>query len=95
MTSAGYPGAYTTGHPISGLDEVGRDALVFHAGTTVKDGRLVTAGGRVLTVVGSGPSMAAARDAAYRNAARIRFEGAYYRTDVALRAANAESAHVT
>ena len=93
MASAGYPGPYATGHPISGLDEVDSDVVVFHAGTTVKDGRLVTAGGRVLTIVGAGPSMAAARAAAYRNVARIHFEGAYYRTDIAQRAVDAESAH--
>ncbi len=91
MVSAGYPGDYTTGHPISGLDQIDADALVFHAGTKLQDGQLVTAGGRVLTVVGTGPSMAAARDAAYRNAARIRFEGAYCRTDIALRAVDATS----
>jgi phosphoribosylamine--glycine ligase len=69
------------------LDEIDSDTLVFHAGTTVDArGQLVTAGGRVLTVVGTGTTMMEAREAAYRNAERVRFKGAQYRRDIALRA---------
>jgi phosphoribosylamine--glycine ligase len=87
IASEGYPGRYETGVPIAGLDEIDSDTLVFHAGTTVDArGQLVTAGGRVLTVVGTGTTMMEAREAAYRNAERVRFKGAQYRRDIALRA---------
>ena len=83
LASGGYPGKYETGLPISGLDAVGDDALVFHAGTRAgADGGPVTAGGRVLTVVGRGPSLAAARERAYAAAARIRFPGHHLRHDI-------------
>jgi phosphoribosylamine---glycine ligase len=83
LASGGYPGPYQTGLPIEGLDEIDDDVLVFHAGTKRDaDGRLVTAGGRVLTVVAEGASLAEARDKAYRNCGRIRFEGVHYRRDI-------------
>jgi len=63
---------------------------VFHAGTERRDGRIVTAGGRVLAVSAVGPSLAAARDRAYEAAKRITFEGAHYRSDIAERAARGE-----
>lgn len=85
LASGGYPGSYQTGLPIRGLDAVDDTALVFHAGTAHSDGQVVTAGGRVLTVVGSGDSLRAAREHAYRNAARIEFEGLYYRQDIGAR----------
>lgn len=85
LASGGYPGAYDTGLPISGLDQVPDDVLVFHAGTRREPGgAVVTAGGRVLTVVGVGPNLAAARDRAYAGAAAISFPGCHYRTDIAL-----------
>ena len=85
LASGGYPGAYDTGLPISGLDQVPDDVLVFHAGTRRDaEGRVVTAGGRVLTVVGLGPTLAAARERAYAGAAAISFPGCHYRTDIAL-----------
>jgi len=59
--------------------------LVFHAGTASAPSGYVTAGGRVLTVVATGPTMADARERAYRNAERVRFEGVSYRKDLALR----------
>lgn len=85
LAAGGYPGAYDTGLPISGLDQVPDDVLVFHAGTR-RDaaGRIVTAGGRVLTVVGRGPDLAAARARAYAGAAAITFPGCQFRTDIAL-----------
>jgi phosphoribosylamine--glycine ligase len=70
LAAGGYPGRYATGLPIAGLDQVPDDVLVFHAGTRRDgDGRIVTAGGRVLTVVGLGPDLASARARAYAGAA--------------------------
>ncbi len=83
LASGGYPGAYRTGLPISGLGDIDKDVLVFHAGTTRDDGTVVTAGGRVLTVVGTGASLKEARQRAYENVRRIRFDGCQYRTDIA------------
>jgi len=85
LASGGYPGSYPKGLPISGLDAAG-DALVFHAGTAEKDGRIVTNGGRVLGVVGLGADIAAARAKAYEAADRITFEGKQNRTDIAAKA---------
>ncbi len=84
LAAGGYPGPYSTGDEITGLD--GLDADVFHAGTAEADGAIVTAGGRVLNVTGLGPSAAEARDRAYEAAGRIRFEGKQMRTDIAARA---------
>ena len=87
LASGGYPGKYETGLPIEGLDDLDPDVLVFHAGTTRQDdGTLVTSGGRVLTVSALGPNLRAARDKAYRNVERIRFEGMHYRRDIGARA---------
>lgn len=83
LASGGYPGPYATGHRIEGLDDVDADALVFHAGTKEADGGVVTNGGRVLTVVARAPTLIQARERAYANARRIRFEGAFMRTDIA------------
>ena len=83
LASGGYPEAYRTGFPISGLDAVDPDVLVFHAGTREQDGAVLTAGGRVLTVVGLGGTIAEARARAYDNIRRISFTGSYYRTDIA------------
>ena len=83
LASSGYPGPYATGHRIEGLDDVDADALVFHAGTKQADGGVVTNGGRVLTVVARAPTLIQARKRAYANAHRIRFKGAFMRTDIA------------
>ncbi len=83
VASGGYPGSYETGFPISGVDQVPDGALVFHAGTEVVEGELVTAGGRVLSAVGLGENVEAARDRAYELARAVRFEGAYFRSDIA------------
>lgn len=82
LTSAGYPGEYRTGLPIQGLDDVDADVRVFHAGTRLESGRVVTAGGRVLTVVATSATLAAARARVYENVARLQFEGMQYRTDI-------------
>jgi phosphoribosylamine---glycine ligase len=83
IASAGYPGPYRTGLPIAGLDTAVDEALVFHAGTTRNQRHdVVTAGGRVLTVVGMGTSIPEARLHAYAAAEQINFEGAFYRRDI-------------
>ncbi len=85
LASQGYPGHYETGHPIFGLTELDKDVMVFHAGTRLgDDGQVLTAGGRVLTVVAKGKDMAAARKKVYDNVARINFKGMQYRRDIAL-----------
>jgi len=83
VASAGYPGAYETGKAIEGLDDVEEDVLVFHAGTK-RDaaGRTVTAGGRVLAVTALAATLPEAREKAYRNVERIRFDGMHYRRDI-------------
>ncbi len=84
LATAGYPESARMGDVISGLEEAAsvRGAQVFHAGTAREGGKLVTAGGRVLTVVGSGPSYREAIDVAYRAASHISFPGMQLRTDI-------------
>jgi phosphoribosylamine--glycine ligase len=85
MASAGYPGSYKTGFPITGLDDLDKDIVVFHAGTKLdSDGQVLTSGGRVLTVVARGKTLAKAREKVYANIPRIHFEGCHYRKDIAL-----------
>ena len=88
MASGGYPGGYPKGKPITGI--AAADALpgtkVFHAGTALKDGQVVTNGGRVLGVTAWRPTLADARNAAYAAAEKIRFEGAQFRRDIAAKA---------
>ena len=86
MASAGYPGRYKTGFPITGLDDLDKDILVLHAGTKVgpEPGQVLTNGGRVLTVVAMGKTIAEAREKVYVNIPRIHFEGCHYRKDIAL-----------
>lgn len=88
LASGGYPGAYPKGLPISGLDHPRDNILVFQAGTGFgSNGQTVTSGGRVLTVVGLGESIAEARFRAYSAADGIMFDGVMYRDDIALREA--------
>ncbi|HET7738429.1 MAG TPA: phosphoribosylamine--glycine ligase [Tepidiformaceae bacterium] len=83
IASGGYPGSYPTGLEITGIDDVDPNVLVLHAGTALDaHGRLVTAGGRVLTVVVRAPTFAEARARAYDNVRRIHFDGMHYRTDI-------------
>lgn len=88
MASAGYPAKVRTGDVItdSGSDSDRQDVVVFHAGTTLKDGQLVTSGGRVLCVTAMGDTVQAAREQAYARLAQIKFDGVQYRTDIAWRA---------
>ena len=84
LASAGYPEAPQSGVPISGLAEAeATGALVFHAGTALRDGRVRSAGGRVLTVTGTGTSTSEARELAYEAIGRIDFPGAQFRSDIA------------
>ncbi len=84
MASAGYPGSYTKGVPIAGLEEAARlpGVHVFHAGTEARGGRIVTAGGRVLALTGVADTPEQARQRAYAAVRRVRFEGAQYRRDI-------------
>ncbi|MGN0852306.1 MAG: phosphoribosylamine--glycine ligase [Kiritimatiellia bacterium] len=87
VASGGYPGGYAKGKAISGLDDAAAaGATVFHCGTAVRDGRVVTAGGRVLSVTGLGADLRTAVDVAYAGVAKIAFDGAFSRKDIAHRA---------
>jgi phosphoribosylamine--glycine ligase len=92
LASAGYPGDYRKGLPISGIDEANRlpGVHVFHAGTALKDGQLVTAGGRVLSVAARGATLREATERAYEAARLISFEGMFYRRDIARRGLEGE-----
>ncbi len=90
LSSGGYPGEYETGFPIEGLDKISEAAddrvAVFHAGTAVHGGRIVTAGGRVLGVTAWGDDLRQALDRVYSAADKISYNGCYYRRDIAHRA---------
>ena len=88
LASRGYPEAAESGRPISGISEAEQipGVAVFHAGTATRDGQLVTAGGRVLTVVGRGADMAAAIRSAYAGVDCISFDGMHYRRDIGRKA---------
>ena len=84
MASGGYPGSYQTGFAITGLDNLDKDILVFHAGTKLgAAGEVLTSGGRVLTVVATGKTLAEAREKVYANIPKIHFDGCHYRKDIA------------
>jgi phosphoribosylamine--glycine ligase len=82
MASRGYPGPYASGFVVDGLDGLPSGAMVFHAGTRRVGSGIVTSGGRVLNVVGSGPTLEEAIECAYRFAEGIRFENRYFRRDI-------------
>jgi len=86
IASGGYPGSYKTGLPISGLLDIDKDVMVFHAGTKIgaTPWEVLTNGGRVLTVVAMGKTIAQAREKVYDNISRINFDGCHYRKDIAL-----------
>ncbi|MBV9616342.1 MAG: phosphoribosylamine--glycine ligase [Ktedonobacteraceae bacterium] len=87
LASGGYPGKYRSGIPITGIEEANRldGVQVFHAGTALQDGRLVSAGGRVLSVAAHGKTLQEAVAKAYEGASLIAFEGMHYRRDIAHR----------
>lgn len=86
LASDGYPESPSHGNVISGLENTG-DAIVFHNGTDWRDGEVVSAGGRVLCVVGKADTITTARDIAYTAASQVRFDGAWMRSDIAAREA--------
>ena len=81
MVSGGYPDSYDKGFPVSGVENV-TESIIFHAGTTMKDGRLVTSGGRVIAVTSLGPAMQEALDKSYSSVRKISFNGMNYRKDI-------------
>jgi phosphoribosylamine--glycine ligase len=83
MASKGYPESSSKGDVITGVEDVTGDVHVIHAGTAVVDGRLVTAGGRVLSVTAVGEDVGDARVKAYDGLAHLSFPGAQWRTDIA------------
>ncbi len=85
MASGGYPKEYEKGKTISGIEDVSDDVLVFHAGTASRDGKVITDGGRVLNVVGSGDSLQDAIKSTYGQIKKITFENAYYRSDIGVK----------
>jgi phosphoribosylamine--glycine ligase len=90
MASGGYPGSYAKGKIISGLEEAAKvpDTFVFHAGTSVRDGKIVTSGGRVLGVTAIGKGIPEAITAAYQAVEKISWEGVQYRRDIGRKALN-------
>ena len=87
MASGGYPGSYEKGKPISGLDSIkDRQVKVFHAGTAISDGQVVTSGGRVLCVVARDTTVAKAQQRAYAAVKQISWDGAFCRKDIGYRA---------
>jgi len=86
IASAGYPGAYVTGHKISGLSEDMVDTQVFHAGTALAGSNVVTSGGRVLCVTAFGNSVAEAQRLGYQRGGKISWQGSWYRQDIGHRA---------
>jgi phosphoribosylamine--glycine ligase len=87
VTSGGYPDAYAKGYPIAGLEEARAEGcIVFQAGTALKEGRVVTAGGRVLGITATASDLGAAIEKAYRGVGKIRFTDAFHRGDIGRRA---------
>jgi phosphoribosylamine--glycine ligase len=90
LASEGYPDSSSSGDEISGLENIPAGVYVYHAATEERDARFFTAGGRVLNVVGTGPTIIEARARAYAAVEQIHFEGMQYRTDIALEAIELE-----
>ncbi len=84
MASGGYPESYQKGKEIT-IGDIADDILIFHAGTVIKDGKLVTSGGRVLGVTAKGKDIHEARAKAYEAVSNIHFDGAFYRTDIGIK----------
>lgn len=82
MAAPGYPASYPKGLPVTGLDGLPEDVMVFHAGTAQKDGQIVSSGGRVLAVTARGEGLATAVSRAYAGVAKIHFENAHFRKDI-------------
>ena len=82
LTSGGYPESYEKGKLITGLDNLDKDIVVFHSGTKLLDNKLVTNGGRVISITAKGKTVKEAGKKVYENIKKINFEGMYYRTDI-------------
>jgi phosphoribosylamine--glycine ligase len=93
MAAGGYPGDYRKGDVISEPEQAPEGSKVFHAGTALRDGQVVTAGGRVLCVTALGDTVTDAQQRAYALLQQVSWEGAYYRTDIAYRAIAREQAN--
>ena len=93
LAAGGYPGDYRKGDVITGLPDDREDAKVFHAGTTLRDGKVVTNGGRVLCATALGDTVAAAQARAYEIVRGIHWDGIYFRTDIGHRAVAREASH--
>jgi phosphoribosylamine--glycine ligase len=92
LASGGYPGDYEAGFAIDGLDKLDDGVLAFQAGSKRgDDGTLVTAGGRIVTIVARGATIEPARELAYANVERVRFEGRHYRRDIGAQAARIQA----
>ncbi len=83
LCSGGYPETYETGKPIAGLDDVEPPVFILHNGTVNKDGAVLTAGGRVLSVISTGETLEQCREDIYKNIEKIHFENNYFRKDIA------------
>jgi phosphoribosylamine--glycine ligase len=90
IAAADYPEQPRTGGTISGLDALPAPAYALHAGTAIRDGDVVSSGGRVLSITASGATLEAARDAAYAGVGKIQLDGAHHRGDIALKAVRGE-----
>ncbi len=85
LVSGGYPKSYAKGYEITGLDQLSNDTLVFHAGTALKDGKLVTSGGRVLNIVAHGDDLSSTIEKVYQECPLVEFKDMYYRRDIGKR----------
>jgi phosphoribosylamine--glycine ligase len=85
LTSKGYPDNYEKGKIISGTDSVEEDIMIFHSGTKLVNDNLVTNGGRVIGITAKGKTLEEATEKAYKNVAKVKFEGAHYRNDIGLK----------
>jgi phosphoribosylamine--glycine ligase len=81
LVSGGYPGDFEKGKEITGLDRV-KESIVFHAGTKIQDGKILSSGGRVLAVSSYGNNIAEALSLSFENARKIHFENSYFRSDI-------------
>ena len=82
LTSGGYPESYEKGKVITGLDDLDDDIVVFHSGTKLVDGKIVTNGGRVIGITAKAKNVKEAGEKVYENIKKINFEGMHYRTDI-------------
>jgi len=90
LASEGYPGNYEKGKVITGLDSLDDNTIVFHSGTALQDGQLVTAGGRVMALSLKAASMSEALEQVYKEINKINFEGMHFRKDIGNRALKRE-----